>query len=313
MARTILEIAQEAAERDATAPAPEKLFDTDNKVSKILRRAASDTMREFLAKTGTVGTSEFQSTWAFTLVPRRYAYPLPPDFLRVIPDTEHRGGWPLGLIGPANPRSWANWLHGGAAAPASMGWRIRNNLIWFEPVPAAMELVTIEYISRYPVVSGIKAGDYDASQTPPICTAPFVPRDGHIDLAAPVAPTVENQGEYDAPPGYDIAVWGPETFEELRRISVTSGIAPLPQVRRPQFTADDDLPAFEDDHPLSLGMTFRLRRALGLDYAEIAAEYEAEIEAKVAADAGGGRAFRLGVDCGSAAVAPLGDGRWLVS
>lgn len=315
MARTILEIAQEAAERERTAPAPETLFGTNNKVAKILRTAAHDTLREYLAHLGQQGGSEFSSTWVFTLIPGRYAYPLPPDFLRVVPNTEHRGGWPLGLVGPANPQSWAAWLHGGASAPVQMGWRIRNNAIWFEPVPRAMELVTIEYTSRYPVVSEIREGDYDHSQAPPVCKVPFVPRDGYISMPAAHDITLpqEGQGTYDDPPGYDVAVYGQETFEALRRISPQSGILPLPQVRRPYFESDDDCPVFEDDHPLSLGMTFRLRRALGLDYAEIAGEYEAEIETKRATDAGGSRSFRLGCDNDRQDVAPLGDGRWLVT
>lgn len=316
MPRTILEIAKEAAEREQTAPAPTSLFDTNTKVAKTLRIAAGDTMREYLTRLNWVGTSEFSSTWVFALRPGRYAYPLPPDFLRIVPNTEHRGGWPLGLVGPATPQAWAAWLHGGVAAPASMGWRIRNNAIWIEPVPTKLELVAIEYVSRYPVVSRIKAGDYDSSQTPPAAVSPFVPRDGHIDLPREldITPPVEGEGHFDtAPPGYDVAVWGPETFEELRRIAVQSGIAPFPQVRRPEFKADDDQPAFDDDYPLSLGMTFRLRRAMGKDYAEVAAEYEAALEKKAADDAGGARAFRLGADGRHCDVVPLGGQNWLVS
>ena len=315
MARRILDIAKEAAERDATAPAPVSLFDTNNKIAKILRTAASDTMREYLTKTDWQGTSELSSTWIFALTPGRYAYPLPPDFLRVVPNTEHRGGWPLGLLGPATPQAWATWVHGGAAAAVEMAWRMRNNAIFFDPTPTATDLVAIEYVSRYPVISTIKAGDYDETQNPPVCVTPFVPRDGFISLPKSVdlAPTVEGQAQYDTLPGYDVATFGAETYEVLKRISRTSGIAPLPQVRRPYFEADDDLPAFEDDHILSLGMTYRLRRAMGKDYAEVAAEYEAEIEMKLASDAGGSRAFRLGGQDDRNEVYPLGGGKWLVT
>ena len=48
MARSILEIAQEAAERDKTAPAPAQLFGTNDRVARILRVAAKDTMRDLM-------------------------------------------------------------------------------------------------------------------------------------------------------------------------------------------------------------------------------------------------------------------------
>lgn len=315
MARTILEIAREASEREATAPAPATLFDTNNRVAKILRTAAQDTMREYLRGTNWIGLSDFNSTWAFTLVPGRYAYPLPPDFLRVIAGTEIRNGWPMGLVGPATPQVWAAWLFGRFRLTTPMGWRIRNNALWIDPTPARYELVTIDYISRYPVVSDVLDSDYDMSINPPQITAPFVPRDGQMDLPPESGQPVitGGTGEYDAPPGYDVATYYLEAFEKLKRLSPQSAVAPLAQVRRDAFTADTDRPAFEDDHILSLGMTFRLRRGLGMDYAEVAAEYEAEMEMRKSTDAGGARSFRLGSSSSEWSAFPLGDGRWMVS
>lgn len=314
MSRTILEIAKEAAERDATAPAPTTLFNTGNRIAKILRTAASDTMREYTTRTNWIGSSELHSTWVFSTVPGRYAYPLPPDFLRIIPNTENRGGSPLGLIGPATPQAWAHWLFGSGAGAVQMAWRIRNNAIWLNEVPQAYELITIDYVSRWPVVSLIEEGDYDMTQTPPVCNAPFVPRDGHIDVPTELELTeLQGDAQFDAPPGWDQATFGSEQSEILRRLNPASTLDPKPQVRRSAFTADTDLPAFEDDHLLSLGMTFRLRRALGLDYAEAAGEYEEMLEAKISDDAGGSRPFRIGGSRDFPDVAPLGNGRWLVS
>lgn len=315
MARTILEIAKSAAERDLTAPAPTTLFDTNNKVAKILRVAASDTMRDYLRRSGWKGLSEFHSTWVFGLTPGRYAYPLPPDFLRVIPNTEHLAGSPVSFVGPASPQAWAGWIFGIGGVPAQMGWRIRNNAIFFDPHPTSPQLVAIEYVSRFPVVSRIAAGDYDFTVSPAQCTSPFVPRDGFVSLngAAATAPT-SGAGEYDtAPPGWDDAVFGQEVSEALRAISPTSAVAPFPMVRRPEFTADTDIPAFDDDHVLSLGMTFRLRRALGLDYAEVAGEYEEEIESKSEHDAGGARDIRLGRSANDVECYPLSNGSWMVT
>mgnify|MGYP000891960589 CR=1 FL=1 len=314
MARTILEIAIEAAERDATAPAPTTLFGTGNRTAKVLRTAAFDTMREYLTRTNWIGSSEFHSSWVFSTIPNRFAYPMPPDYLRMIPNTEHRGGWPLGLVGPASPQSWAQWLFGGSASPLQAGWRISNNALWIDPTPKGYELITINYVSLYPVVSLIEEGDYDMSGDRPTCVAPFVPRDGHINLPTQLDVTPDDgDAIYEGPPGWDTAVYGTEPSEALKRLNPASAVDPKPEVRRPNFTADTDRPAFQDDHLLSLGMTFRLRRALGLDYAEAAGEYEDAMEAKITSDAGGMRTFQIGRRDETPSVAPLGNGRWMVS
>lgn len=315
MARTILEIAQEAAARDNTAPPPSSLFGNANRIARILRVALGDTMREILRTSAWQGLSEAHSTWVMVLKPGRYAYPLPPDFLRMIPDTENRGGWPMGLIGPATPQAWSAWVNGGAAVAAPMGWRIRNNAIFFDPTPTTEEVVTIEYVSKYPVVSPVLAGDYNA-ETPPDAVPPAVPRDGYMDGTASEAvyagTATGAEFAYGTAPGWDAAVWAAEFAEILRRINPLSLAQPAPQVRRPEFTADTDMPAFEDDHILSMGLTYRLRRALGLPYAEHAAEFEADLEMMIAADAGGARAFAIGRERGCDDVIPLGGGLWSV-
>ena len=60
-------------------------------------------------------------------------------------------------------------------------------------------------------------------------------------------------------------------------------------------------------------MTFRLRRSMGMAYAEHAAEYEEEMSLKAATDAGAGASFRLGNEYDRfQGQVPLGGGRWLV-
>lgn len=313
MARTILEIAQEASERETTAPTPSTLFGSNDRIAKILRIAMKDTMRDIMRRTSWLGLSDLHSTWVMVLEPGKFSYELPPDFLRMIENTENRGGWPMGLIGPVTPEVWASWLSGASAIVAPMGWRIRNGAIWFEPTPASAELVTIEYISSYPVVSTIQPGDYDTS-IPPNAVSPVVPRDGFIDADASeiVYDATGTEFAYGTAPGWDAAVWTAELSDILKRINPLSIVAPAPQVRRPEFTADTDMPAFEDDYVLSLGMTMRLRRALGLPYSAQLDEYEAEIESRAFDDAGGVRAFRIGATDEECDVLPLGGGKWLV-
>lgn len=247
------------------------------------------------------------------LEPGKYAYPLPPDYLRMIQNTEFRNGWPLGLIGPATPQAWSSWLSGGTNAVSPMGWRIKNNAIWLDPTPASQELVTIEYISSYPVVALPVPGDYDAS-IPPNTVPPTVPRDGFMDgdVSEAVYATTGNEFTYGTAPGWDVGVWSAELAEILKRINPLSIVTPLPQVRRPEFTADTDLPAFADDHVLSLGMTMRLRRDLGQPYTAILDEYESEIDRIISDDAGGARDFVIGKTGDSCDVLPLGGGKWMV-
>lgn len=311
MAKTILQIAQEAAERDNTAPPPTSLFSSNTKVAKLLRVAAKDTIRDILSRSGHTGLSDFHSLWLIGLVPGRHSYPLPPDFLRMIPNTEHRGGWPLGLVGPASPQAWANWIFGGAVGSVEMGWRIRNGVIIFDPTPSTAELVTIEYVSRWPVVGALSPDDYDFSQTPPRFVSPFVPRDVFANVPDHEA-VLAKRATYDAP-GLDTMPFSADLFDVAKLVHPLSRVAPLPQVRRPEFTADTDMTALGDDFLLSLGMTYRLRRSLGMDYAEIVAEYEMGLEQMIAHDAGGARSVALGRCDDAAQVVPLGGGKWMVS
>jgi len=315
MARTILEIGQEAAERDATAPRPASLFGNQDRIARILRTAAKDVLRDFLRRTRWAGLSDFHSTWVFALQPGRYAYELPPDFLRIIPGTEQRDGWPMGLVGPATPQVWAWWLYGGSANVAPHGWRIKNNALWIDPTPTTEELVTIEYVSRYPVVSLIQEGDFNLSSEPLQTNAPVVSRDGWMKLnnADLINDNRTDAALYGELPGYDLSVWPTEPEEILKRLLPTSGVGPFPQVRRPEFTADTDLPAFNDDYLLSLGMTWHLQRALGLPFAERADEYETELAVRIAEDAGGARSFLIGCEDRGYETWPLENGRWMVS
>lgn len=316
MARTILEIAKEACERDNTAPPPVTLFaegGSKDRIARILRTALKDTMRDIMRRTKVMGLSELNSTWILVTEPGKYAYPMPPDYLRMIENTENRGGWPMGLIGPASPQSWEAWVSGVAASVAPMGWRIRNNAIWLDPTPTAAEIVSIEYVSSYPVLSVIRTGDVDAN-IPPNTISPIVPRDGYMDNATSetVYEAGDNEFAYEIEPGFDAALWSKELSEILKRINPLTNVLPEMQVRRPEFTTDADYPAFNDDHVLSLGLTMRLRRSLALNYASHMDEYEAEIEARIAGDAGGARAFRIGRTQDECDVLPLGNGQWMV-
>lgn len=322
MARSILEIAREAAERDSTAVPPSSLFNTTNRIARVLRTAASDITRDYLRRSRWQGLSEWHSSWVFALKRGRYAYPLPPDFLRVIPRTEQRNGWTMGMLGPTSPQAWSAYLYGAAVASSAYGWRIRNNAIWVDPTPTSDELVVIEYISRYPVVSLIQPGDIDTSSIPMRVNAPVVSRDGFLTLEDDALVRDMTNGLWDSQAsnqGWDVGTWAREPEEILKRLVPLSTTAPRPQVRRPEFVADTDLTAFEDDHILSLGMTWHLQRALAMPYEERQAEYEEELETRIAEDGGGARSFLIGEDCRLPEAYPLqgdygtGSAKWIVN
>lgn len=317
MGRAILDIAREAAERYATAPKPAALFTGNDRIARILRIAASDVTRDILRKSRFTGLSEFHSQWVFEAKPGISSYSLPPDYLRMIPDSEQRNGWPLGLIGPASPQTWANWVAGAITTTAPMGWRIKNNVLFLHPMPEAKELLVIEYISRYPVVADITPADFDNTVIPAQVALPLVPRDGYLDPTyrdLRQAQWDEDGGTTPQDPndGYEIGLWGNPFYDELSRIAPTESTV-LAQVRKDAYSDDMDRPAFEDDHILSLGMTFHLRRALGMPYDEVAAEYEEETMVKLGEDAGGSRNFRLGGEGSGTDCWPLGNGQWLVT
>lgn len=314
MARTILEIAQEAMDRGNTGPRPNTLFGTNNRDARILVTAIKDVMRDIIRSSDWRGLSELTSTWVLALQPGVFAYPMPPDFLRLIPNTEFRNGWPMGLIGPATPQNWSHWLRGGGVTPTSMGWRIQNNAIFIHPTPEAAEMVTLEYISRYLVVANVVEGDYDG-ETPPSPVDGVVPRDGHIEGSASqiLYEATGNEFAYETDPGYDAGVWAVELYETLKRINPFSLVDPLPQVRREEFTADTDMPAFADDYLLSLGMTWRYRNAVGKEHTQEKGDYYAELEMKQGSDAGGARNIVLGQKRIEVGCAPLGNGLWLVN
>lgn len=315
MARTILEIAKEAMNRGNTGPQPVSLFAAgNNRDAQILRAAAKDVMRDVMRSSDWRGLSELHSTWVLALQPNVFTYPLPPDFLRMIPNTEFRGGWPMGLIGPATPQRWSYWLRGGGVTPSSMGWRVQNNMLLVHPTPTAAELVAIEYVSRFLVVANVVAGDYDG-ETPPNPVDGVVPRDGHIegDVSELVYNASGKEFAYEVEPGYDAAEWAVELYETLKRVNPFSLIKPFPQVRREEFAADTDMPAFHDDYLLSLGMTWRYRNALGKEHAQEKADYYAELEMKQGSDGGGARAIRLGLSQVDVGTVPLGNGQWMLS
>ena len=313
MARTILEIAVEVCDR-ATVNCPTTLFDTNDRIARNLRVAAKDTLRDLMRDAMKNGLQGFHSQWVFAVKPGIYAYPLPPDFYKMIPGTEQRNRWPLGILGPVTPQTWSNWLSGLAYTAVPMGWRISNNLIHFEPPPTQEEVVIIEYLSRYPVARDATEADLapvDGFLQP---IAPLIPRDGYIgadSLGAVIGSGASTWGTGT----WGTAVFGSTPAKELRRIPTKAGETAFPnyQVRAENFTADTETSALDDDHVLSLGMTWRLRKGLSMPYAEAKDEYEREKNVFLANDASRGRTLTFGDDGPKNEIEPLGGGNWAVT
>jgi len=313
VARTIKELAVEVCDR-ATVNTPEEIFGNNDRIARILRVAIKDTLRDIMRGAMKNGVSGFHSQWVFATKPGVYAYRMPPDLYKMIAGTEQRNRWPLGILGPVNPQTWSNWIAGMQYTAVPMGWRIKNNLIHFEPTPTTEEIVVIEYLSRYPVARDATDKDLQSvgGYLQPI--SPLVPREGYLSDNAykNVDDGIEPQwGEAT----WGTSAWGKTPAEELRRIPATTSNAKFPayQVRAENFAHDTDRCAIDDDHVVSLGMTWRLRKGLSMSYAEIYDEYEREKDVFLANDASRGRTISFGNIAPHEEVAPLGAGQWLVT
>ena len=313
MARSILEIATEVCDRETIA-CPSTLFGTNDKIARILRTAAKDTLRDLMRSAMKNGVSGFVSQWVFATKPNIYAYRLPPDFYKMVPGTEQRDRWPLGILGPVSPQTWSNWIAGTATTAVPMGWRIKNNLIHIEPPPSANEIVVIEYLSRYLVARDATDEDLEPVNGILQPISPLVPREGYIapgslEYVETTNPTVWGSGIWG------VSIWGTTPTYELRRIPGSSNNTSFPQyqVRAEEFASDSDTSALDDDHVLSLGMSWRLLKAMRRPYAEARDEFEREKEVFLANDASAGRDFIFGDDCPHEEVMPLGGDNWLVT
>ncbi|MEM8791026.1 MAG: hypothetical protein AAGE80_05380 [Pseudomonadota bacterium] len=308
--RTVLELAQEAAERAGAAP-PSALYGSNDRIARRLRTGIKDVMRDLMRRSPRKGHSELVSKWTFTLNPGQFAYPLPPDYRAMVPDTEQRDRWPMGLIGPASAVTWARWLSGVIVPATPYGWRIYNGELYMQPTPEHSELVVIEYLTRFMVVKNAK-NTQDAlvwSDDLNFAAAPFVPRDGEISIS-------EDYFTANYPGGaWGEAVWGTSTWggatdevyeDEIRQLPDQSGVRF--DIRAVHPTADTDRLAITDDHVISLGLTYRLRKGLGLSYTDEMNEYTEERSVVFADDHGGARDIPLGGSGEHYDVAFIGDG-----
>lgn len=278
--QTILQIGQDAADR-AEAQRPSTLFGND-RIGRYLRTGAHDTAREIMrAMVGGQGWSALQATWIFQIVQGVQSYRLPPDFGQMIPDTQHRQSWSVGLLGPVPLPEWHDYLYGLSAPASGMSWRVMNGRLYVEPAPSTTEFATIGYVSNWPVVQPVDGADFLQADVSAAMAArvvlPLVSREGFIGTNA--AALGMTAGEFS---------------EKFRLLTPTQGVdvASEAMSRKERFTLDTDQCAL-DEHLMSLGMTWRLRKSLSQPYAEEKAEFEVELDVRAATDGGGARPISL--------------------
>lgn len=112
-------------------------------------------VRQLLAllnRTGESLMSEFQwqrliKEHTFATVNGTETYALPSDYDRVINQThwDRTNDWPL--HGPISPQGWQVLKGGIVSAGPRLRFRIKNNLIYVDPVPSAAYTVAFEYVS----------------------------------------------------------------------------------------------------------------------------------------------------------------------
>lgn len=314
MPKTILKIAQGVCDRE-TVNAPETLFGTNDRHARVLRKAASDTVHEIMDRATAIGVSGLAAQWAFATRPGIYCYRLPPDFYREIPNTEFRQQWSLGVYGPVGPEAWNLWLSGSEATALPMSWRIRNNLIWIEPVPTEAEVVVIDYLSNFMVTRDATASDMEVRDGYQLPKAGLVPRDGYVTEETLALVQTTTTAVWGAAV-WGGSVWGTTAEAELRRIPGASdtydGFPPF-QVRQEDFQADTDVCALGDDHLLSLGMSYRLRRSLSMSFTVRRDEYLRRMDTFLSRTNGAAKPIALDRSPSQAELMPLGNGRWRIS
>jgi hypothetical protein len=313
VAKTIKEIADEVCDR-VTVNAPSTIFGTNDRIARLIRTGAKDTIREMMREAGRNGVSGFRSQWAFATRPNTYAYQLPTDFYRMIPNSEQRGKWPLGILGPVSPQTWSNWIAGSESVAVPMGWRIKNNLFHLEPPPKQAEIIIIEYLSRFMVVRNATDDDLEPVGGYLQPKVPLVPREGFLSSDALDTVPTSNASQWGTAT-WGSTVWGSLPEYELRRIPTTTDETDFPayQVRAEEFTKDEDMSALDDDYVLSLGISWRLQRGLRMPYNDLRDEYNRELEGFLAHDATEGRDVIFGEDRPHNEIEPLGGGNWIIT
>jgi len=317
--RTILEICQDAAERAGLA-APGKIFGSNDKRARRLRVAATDTMREMSRFGDSEGWSDLRSEWIFTITPGNFSYPLPQDFLRIVPGTMQRENWPLGVLGPTNPITWALWRNGVTRPYSPYGWRVANGRLFLEPPGETNEILRWEYQSKYLVVRDATLADYIQMPSPDEQSF-YIPKVGIVpiegELSVPPSHITEVSGKsYTG--GWEVGTWENDKWDGL--LGLYYGCfrreAPLQnsRVRAPNFTADTDRPAFSCEDVISLGITWRVLRSLNKPYAEEMREFMEAMRFCRAVDGAGPSEIKLGDYHEGREAYPLVNGdKWVIS
>lgn len=272
--------------------APTVVFGSNDRLSRRLLTALRFSTMALLTQVGQRGWSQQQSTWVFRLVAGRSSYPLPPDYLALIQDTDRMTGALHRLHGPVEAATFAEWRAGRSLPYSEFGFRVRMGRLYVEPIPTAAQVVTLDYLSSWPAlqsVAGWDTGLWDGAPSDH-ARAPFVTREGYLAVrAADLGMTAEAFNAQfrlqDQPAGWDSSN---DTDSDGWNDAF---------VRKEFFTADTDFSAL-DDNLLLADVTWRLRRAVGLPYAEEASLADRLAGVLMAHDHGGAQNFCIdgGID-----------------
>lgn len=284
--RPIGEILRDAA-TGAEFAAPVSVFGSNDRFARRLVTALRMSCMDLQLLIDGQGWSQQQSTWVFRLEAGKPSYPLPPDYLALIQDTDRISGNLTRLCGPVEAATLADWRAGRNIPVSRYGAHVRMGRLYVEPVPTEAVTVSIHYLSRWPALQAATGWDSALWDGVPgdHAKAPFVTREGW--LAVRPADLGMTADEFNAafrlqtpPVGWDSS-------------NDTDGDGwPDAYVRKAFFTADTDLSAIDGDLLLA-DVLWRVRRATGLPYAEEAALAERLKSTLRAHDHGGAATFSI--------------------
>lgn len=252
---SILTIVQDAADELAGLARPSAAVNSTERETQRLLRFAYRTGDELLLK------REHPSTirpGTATLVASQTTYALPADYLRMLPDITWDNANHWMMLGPYTPQEWQTLIRGVALSIPRRAFRVEgrgDSQFEISSAPSASEagnIISFEYISETWLLPAtwVTGTTYAAGA--------YTSYNGIIYSTVLGGLATGTGG-----PTTDTVVWvlSTATYNRAR--------------------ADSDYSLF-DENVISLGVIWRYLRAIGGDYAEAEAEFDAAVDTMVA-------------------------------
>jgi len=146
MAKTLLTLIQNAIDELGSLATPSFIIGNSDQTVKQFLALANREGKEFFDMAGSSnGWSELRKTATFNMVAAQETYPLPSDFQYFLSQTIWDSNYRWQLLGPLDEQEWNVLKYGLSPTGPRVRFKIANNLIYLNPIPAAGVTDTIAY------------------------------------------------------------------------------------------------------------------------------------------------------------------------